>query len=441
MLSQGAALLMEMGTGKTKVVIDVAEVLYDLDEINSVLVIAPLTTLDSWVNELKFNTLHSDWSTIVGTKVKKVLELDYLNHLILLGGKLVWGLINVDGVRTVKEALKKEDWDLVIVDESTTIKNGKTLRFKAINGLFSGAKYKLIMSGNPIPKGPEEIFSQYCFIDPGVYGDDFFDFRDRYFVVDEYNKVVGFKGHQEKEEFDKKLHDLSFRKTKQECLSLPPKVYEQRLIEMSGSQKKVYEQMRKTAKAFYADKFCSAPVLLSQIMRLSQIAGGFFPGEGEVVPILPNPKLDCLVDLVEELSSEEQIVIWARFNKEVEIIEKSLNERGHACSSFYGKTSYEDRIHIREQFREKKLRIFIGSPATGGKGLNDLIGANTVIYYSNDYSAENRQQSEDRNHRMGTVKVLYIDLIMKNSIDQEVWRILKSNKDFSESILNRSISL
>jgi SNF2 family DNA or RNA helicase len=295
------------------------------------------------------------------------------------------------------------------------------------------------MSGNPIPKSPDEIFAQYRFLDAGIYGSYFYSFIDRYCEVDYFNKVTSLKNEQE---FHSKLHSVSFRKTKQECLNLPPKIYEKEIIEMTPEQKQLYKTMEKDAIASYKDKTCAATVVIAKFLRLSQIAGGFFPdNEGGGEYLFPNRKLDRLVEIISELPETEQFVIWARFRKEIEIIDKTLRDNNIPCVTFYGETSYKEKGIARELFRDKKVRGFIGNPASGGKGLNDLIGATTVIYYSNDYSSENRMQSEDRNHRNGTVKVLYIDLLMKDTIDKIVLDTVRQNIDFANTLLNRMLVL
>jgi SNF2 family DNA or RNA helicase len=434
-LSKGAALFAEMGVGKTKILIDVAELLFLHKAIKTVLVIAPLSILGTWNDELKKHSMRSSWIELIGNKRQRLKSLEFVNYM--RDEYLHWAIINADGIAVIKDALVIHKFDLVIIDESTIIKNRTTQRSKMIIELFQGAKYKVIASGNPIPKGADEIFSQYNFVEPAIFGDRYYSFTERYFEVDYFNKIVSMKN---ADEFYEKFHSIAFVKKKQDCLDLPPKIYERRFIDMSPEQERIYKEMEEEAIATYKDKTCAAPVTITKFLRCSQIAGGIFPGESGIQILDPNPKLDALVEELNGLPKDEQTVIWARFNPEIEIIEQRLKEEDVSCVTFYGKTDYKERIEARKSFKEKETRVFIGNPATGGKGLNDLIGATTVIYYSNDYSAENRQQSEDRNHRNGTVKVTYIDLLMKDTIDLHVLNVLQQNKDFSDAILNKQIA-
>ena len=445
-LSRGAALWLPMGVGKTKVVIDVAEVMFNAGLIQRVLVVSPLSIVDTWEQELTKHGSKSVWNSVIGNKGGKenILQLYRSSgtNRPSWRGHLHWALTNVEGLTTIK------DWppfDLVVVDESTTIKTRSAQRTKALMKHFAYAPYKIVMSGNPITKGPEEVFAQYEFVEPGVFGTAPVRFREKYFLLDFYKGVMGFKSEELKAEYEEKFHSISFTRRKQDCLDLPPKVYEVIKVEMGEEQARAYKDMRDEALVCYEDATCSAPVVLTKLMRLSQITGGYVPLgslEGDIHnhPFERNPKLGELVELVKNLK-KEQVVIWARFKWEIRAIEAALKNENIDCVTFYGDVSYANRLEARKDFREGLSQVFIGNAATGGKGLNDLVGAETVIYYSNDYSAENRQQSEDRNHRNGTVKVTYIDLIMKDTIDEEVLRVLRGNEDVSNAILQRGLQL
>ena len=445
MVSRGAALFMEMGTGKTKAMIDVTGVLHANGIISRALVVAPLPIVDAWGNE-EFGELtkhagndRNIWFPILG-KSKKQREDALKAMLQYKGPKMVWGLINIEGLVVVKDALKSLKPDLMLLDESTIIKNRTAQRTKLAIELFEATPFKVISSGNPIPKSPDEIFAQYKLIEPGAYGSSFMSFREKFFEVDYFNKIKGFKPGMEAA-YNKVFHDFAFVKRKQDCLSLPPKVYLTHAVDMTPEQAKLYGDMEKDALAFYKDKACAAPVVITKFLRLSQIAGGTFPTEtGPVIDLTPNPKIEAVVEILEGLPKDEQVVIWARFQREIELIAARLEKEGIKAVTFYGKTSSEDRIEARRMMLRNEARVFVGNPATGGKGLNELIGATTVIYYSNDYSAENRQQSEDRNHRNGTVKVTYIDILANGTIDREVLGVLRNNKNFSDAILERKIN-
>ena len=452
--TKGAALFMEMGTGKTKTAIDTAEILHHNGIIKTVLIISPLNVVDSWGNteygELTKHSTNSKWYPIVGaTKKKKLKVVEEMKVDINLQKKdhLTWGLINIESLKVVRDQILEINPDLVILDESTLIKNFKAARTKDLLEMFGLAPYKIVMSGNPIPKGPHEIFAQYAFIEPGVFGLNFFKFRDKYFDMDYFKQIEGLKEGM-KAEFDEKFHSVSIVKRKDECLDLPPKLYEPHVVEMSKEQGKAYREMEREAVVCYDDMACSGTVVMTKMIRLSQIAGGALPLEPidpenptkeEVVFFKPNSALNEVIQVIEETPDDEQVVVWARFQFEIELICERLEKEDIGHADFYGKTSLKNKLKNRADFKNRRIRVFVGSPAAGGKGMNDLIGATTVIYYSNDYSAENRQQSEDRNHREGTIKVTYHDIIVKGTIDIDVLNTLRDNKDFSDKVLTREL--
>ena len=442
----GAALFLEMGCGKTFTSINIIETLHLNRLVNTVVVVAPLSIVNTWQQEIeKHGTEHMALSIpVVGTKPKRIKAL---TGAFRCQTPLKIFLINPEGLKTVQKEISALNPELVIVDESTLMKNRASSRAKIIKELYQNCLFKMILSGNPIPKGGDEIFSQYEWIEPAVFGSSYYKFREKYFELDFFNSIKGLFTHM-KEEFEDKFHQVAFIARKDDCLDLPNKIYERASIEMNAEQKKIYKSMWNDAVVSYEDSTCCAAVVITKFLRCSQIAGGLLPlvndadETAQIMRLQPNPKLEELVNQINLIPEGQQVVIWARFNEEIEMIEERLKEEGRNPVAFYGKTSYKDKLANREAFREGEATDFIGNPAAGGKGLNDLIGAQYVIYYSNDYSAENRQQSEDRNHRSGTKgSTVYVDLIMKNTIDEEVLAVLRGNKDFSDALLNRRLNL
>ena len=444
-VSTGMALFMEMGTGKTKTIIDIAGIMHESKLVKSVLVIVPLSIIDTWIEQLRQHSgreyvVHS----LIGGKSKREKALDAFDKY--NGEELKWALINPEGLAMLKEQLKVKKFDMAVIDESTVIKNHTANRSKIAKLINS--RFKIIASGNPIPKCHSEIFSQYEFVEPGVYGNNFYRFRDRYFELDHFKGIKDFKSSIAKEEYLEKFHSVSFVVKKEDCLDLPDKIYEKRYATMSQEQGEVYKRMHEDAIVYYNDVTCAAPVVLSKFLRLSQITGGALFGEGsereKVVTLFsPNEKLKLLMETIEEIGGNKQIVIWTRFIFEIILVKNTLLEAGFPCVSFCGENSKDEKTDALRIFREQGVRFFIGTPASGGKGINDLVGCNNVIYYSNSYNTEDREQSEARTHRQGTKgdHVLYIDLLMKDTIDIVVLKVLRQNKSVSDAILSKTLLL
>ena len=466
LLPRGFALFMEMGTRKTSTAINIVDTLHANGFVKKAMVIVDLSIVDTWVNpdptagELaRHSSIRHLTFTATGNLKTKEAAIASFNDFPFKGMK--WLVLNPQTLGRIKTVGKKKEYiytkgledakpDFLIIDESTLIKNHATTRGKLIEKLLYQTPYKIIMSGNAIPKGGHEIFGQYNVMDKGIFGDNFYKFRDKFFTLDFFKGIAGIKSDRE-EEFERLFHSGCFVARKAECLDLPPKTYEHRTYEMGKDQAKAYKEMKIHAITAMEDLTCSAEVVITKYLRLSQIAGGYLPLEDEngklkeLRRFKEQPGLDAMMKDIWCLPSGEQFVVWARFKEEIEMISERLTAEEITNAVFYGPTKLKDRIEAKRQFREKEIRAMILSSA-GSKGLNDLKGATYVFYYSNDYSAETRQQSEDRNHRSGSKgeKITYTDYLArldgKKTVDDDVLQTLKGNKDYSDALLERKKS-
>jgi SNF2 family DNA or RNA helicase len=461
MLTHGAALLMDMGTMKTKTVIDTAEILHSAGLVNKVLVITILNIVDGWAGQngqLEKHSSNSVWSEAIGSAPQRKRAIQDVNDAAGKNMGLCWCLINIQGVRVVYDDLVNANFDMVVIDESTIIKTRTASQTKEVISGFKKAPFKIIMTGNPIPKAADEAFAQYLFIDEGVFGKRYSSFIDKYCDVDYFRKVTGLK---DAASFDEELYSIAFRVKQEECLSLPPKMYQITYVNMTKEQEKIYGEMYEDAVSSFDDLQCSAPFVITKFLRCSQIAGGFFPGnemevleddeEGKIVQLGahrvkaldPNPKMEALVDVVNRLREQgEKIVIWARFRAEIEMIHERMLKEKHAPVLYYGGVKYKDKTAAKHAFNTGLANIFIGNAASAGKGLNELAGASYVIYYSNSYSSEDRQQSEQRTTRPGmdeSRSCMYIDLVCRGTIDEDCLEVLQGDKDFADAILSRRL--
>jgi SNF2 family DNA or RNA helicase len=220
-------------------------------------------------------------------------------------------------------------------------------------------------------------------------------------------------------ELEDKLKSFSYRVRKEDCLDLPEKIYQQRYVEFTTEQSKVYKQMREQAFAIIQNKEVSFANKLTEILKLHQVCNGFLKtNEGEIVVLKDCPKLKELLKVIEE--GDGKFIIWANYIYNIEsivsLLSKTYGEK--SIVSIYGAVSVDDRTKAVTKFQtDPEVRFFVGNPTTGGYGLT-LTEASNVIYFSNSYNLEVRQQSEDRAHRIGQKKhVTYVDILMRNSID------------------------
>ena len=389
------AYFMEMGTGKTKVLIDNAAMLYDKGKVDGVLIIAPKGVVKTWY-EQELPTHLPDhiekvsvlWqSNITKTQQEKLDELfepDSVLHILVM---------NVEAFSTTKGTEFAHKFischnTLMAIDESTTIKNPSAKRTKNILKLSTETKYRRIMTGSPVTKNPLDLFSQCYFLDPfHLEHESYYSFRMRYAIM----KTLNIRGRsiqvvdkfKNLGELSEKLKPFSYRVLKDDCLDLPKKTFMKRIVQLSPDQFKVYDQMRKTALATLNGKMTTTATALTQIMRLQQITCGHFKADDGTLQDIPNKRIDELVDLLYEI--EGKVVIWAHWQRDVhKIIEAIVKEFGEGCFvDYYGLTPQDERQENIKKFQEEdKVRFFVGTPQTGGYGIT-LTAASNMIYYSN----------------------------------------------------------
>jgi SNF2 family DNA or RNA helicase len=450
------AYFMEMGTGKSKVAIDNMGILYDKGEINAALIVAPKGVYDNWaLGEIPLHLSESvnrkvlSWKPTMSKRYAAELEEMIMEDF---DGLKIF-VINVEafssprGARMAGRFLVQNPDNMVIVDESTTIKNRKAQRTKNLMVLTKYSKYRRILTGSPVTKSPMDLFSQCNFLDERALGyNSFFAFQNRYAIVQK--RMMGARSFQEitgyrrLDELNERLFNFSTRILKEECLDLPEKIYTRRNVELTDEQAKVYMQMKKLALAQLDGELATTESVLTQIMRLQQICCGFFqPDVGKIQP-LKNNRLSELTSITDELSGKA--IIWASYTHDIQQICQTLRDRfgPDSVALYYGETPQDERQEIVNRFQDVNdpLRFFVGQPKTGGYGIT-LTAANTVIYYSNSYDLEIRLQSEDRAHRIGQKNaVTYIDLVSPNTIDEKVLNALRSKIDLAGQVLKEDVS-
>ena len=446
------ALFMEMGTGKSKVAVDNMAILYEADKINAALIVAPKGVYDNWVqgeipthlpDRIERHILR--WQPNKTQKYEKELREFILDK----EPKLKFFVMNVEafstprGFEAAQAFLYQNPDNMVIVDESTTIKNRKAQRTKNIVKLRDMSKYRRILTGSPITKSPMDLFSQCDLLQEKCLGfNSYFADQSRYANVQKrtmghrsFQQIVGYR---RLDELSAKLDKFSNRVLKKDCLDLPEKVYVRRNVDLTTEQDRLYIQMKKLALAKMEDgELATTASVLTQIMRLQQICCGHLqPDEGPIRSIKSN-RLPALMEVVEEVQGKA--IIWATYTHDIMAIQKELagvyGEESVAC--YYGATPQDERQEIVNRFQNPSdpLRFFVGQPKTGGYGIT-LTEANTTIYYSNSYDLEIRLQSEDRAHRIGQQnKVTYIDLVSPNTVDEKIREALRNKIDVAGQVL------
>ena len=448
------ALLMDMGTGKSKVDIDTTGYNFEKGKIDFALMVAPKAVVANLANEIETHLPERIARQIViwkpsltKTKREELRELSKKDPK-----TLKFLLMNVEAFSSKKGVDVAEyfvqNFDVFMtVDESTTIKNRKAKRTKALCKIGEQCVMRRILTGSPITRSPMDLYSQMDFLNPRILGfKSYYAFQGRYAVVQRrtmgahsFNHIVGFR---RLDELTEKLQEHSYRVRKEDCLDLPDKVYVKREVELTKEQMSAYTQMKHLALArLGSGELATTQNVLTQIMRLQQICCGHLTDDDGTIHEVKSNRLSSLLDICDEIQGKA--IIWATWTMDIRSITEALRDRFSvlSVSPLHGETPDSERQQIVESFqdRQSELRFIVGHPRTGGFGLT-LTAATTVIYYSNSYDLELRLQSEDRAHRIGqTNKVTYIDLISPKTIDEKIVKALRGKIKIADQILGEDV--
>ena len=486
--SEYFAYFCEMGTGKSKIIIDNICHLYTTGKIVCALIVAPKGVIPAWFSnsdsgasgqlvEHMWDIPHNivTWSPDKTKKNQAALDSVILPPASFDTGQPPFHrrplrilLMNVEAISTRRGVLTAKDFlvqgpSFMAVDESTTIKSISTNRSKGACWLGRMATYRRIGTGMPVEQSPLELYGQCEFLKPGLLGHrSFYSFRGVYaslvnlelptgkFITDpsgerhqvkrRTQKVVGYKN---LERLSKLLKGFSYRVKKEDCLDLPDKIYQTRVVELTDDQRRVYKTMRDKAVAELTlgdnatwSGQCTAPIVITQLLRLHQIVCGHLPLDGGGVVELPHNRMTALLEVLEE--AQGKVIVWATYRRDVQAIESKLREvYGDCVVSYFGDTTQDDRADATKRFQtDPECRFFVGTPSTAGMGLT-LTAASTVVYYSNSHSVKHRVQSEDRAHRIGQTKaVTYIDLVCPQTVDALILKSLREKRELAELVVD-----
>ena len=441
---------MEMGTGKSKVLVDNMAMLYDKGKINGAVIVAPKGVYRNWFSQEIPNHLasHIQPKMVLWTALTSKTKDKEYQTLFETGHDLHILIINVEALSTKKgldfaAKFMRCHKTMLAIDESTTIKNPSAKRTKSILSLGKEATYRRILTGSPVTKSPLDLYTQCGFLNSYLLGyDSFYAFRNRYANMIDRNfggrRVQLIGSYKRLDELADKLKGFSYRVLKDDCLDLPDKVYIRREVDLTDEQSKAYSTMKSAALALLKGKMATAPHVLTQMMRLHQITCGHLKNDDGSITEVKSNRIKALLEVLDEV--EGKVIIWANYVYDIENIVKVITDEFGADSivQYYGAISSEQRQENIEKFQDpnSKARFFIGNPQTGGYGIT-LTCANTVVYYSNGYDLEKRLQSEDRAHRIGQTKsVTYVDFIAPKTVDEKIVKALRKKMNIANEIMD-----
>lgn len=429
------ALLWEMGTGKTKSIIDdelCRKIKGEMADAPA-LVICPNEVTAQWKRQVPLHSGGGLTAEVLSgpTKKRKVQLMNSTADVVIMNCEsLIW----------LKDELLSKVWRSIIVDEATRFKNSQALRTKIL--MKMRAKRRRILTGTPITNSPVDAYAPFTFLDPALFG-SWWHFMKRYVQKGGYGgyQIIGFLN---LEELREKTARVSSRVLKRDVLDLPEKTYYDQTVELNEETLKHYKSMRELLRTEFMARGevaeSKAQIVVTQLLRLAQIAGGTLQQGDQSYYIPDNPKLKALKDIVADLPPTEKVVVYGVYQKELEGIRDAFSDL--APRILYGETPKPEREEIVAEFQDPQSgrRMLLAQIHSGGIGI-DLFAAQTVVFYTRNWSLEDYLQAQDRLHRIGqvgTVNIIHLVATLPGegevSIDEVIGQALIRKQKFADIV-------
>jgi len=410
----------------------VAGTLFENGSISRMLVVSPKSIVTVWEQEFeKFAAYPYTAAVLDGDSGKKADTIRHMN-----GSGLQVVIVNYESCWRLESEIVRWEPELIVCDESSKIKNPQAKCSKALHRLGRLSRFNLILTGTPITNSPLDFFSQYKFLDESIFGGSFYSFRGKYAILGGFqnHQIVGYK---HLNELVEKAHSIAYRIRIDEAVELPEFVEEIRPIKLERKAQQIYDGIDKESYAELMGGEVLARNVLTRLLRLSQVTGGFIRDDTNgIVEAVSHAKLEALEDIIDSCMDEgKKLVVFARFVPEIDAISAMLRKKGIGYALIKGDVT--DRAEQVERFQtDPDTRVFIGQLQTTGMGLT-LTAASVCVYYSLDFSFANYEQSRARIRRIGqTKRGVYIHLVCKDTIDETVMAALKKKANVASLLVD-----
>jgi len=440
--------MMDMGTGKSKVALDEAMELYCEGKINRILIVAGKGSYADWINKHIPENVPADIPVVPhlwrGGSLEK--ERRNLNAIMATSDILPVLVMNIEALGASKTAKTVANnfvgvRTLIIVDESSKIRNIDAQRTKEMIKLGQRAAYRRALTGLAVPKNPLDLWGQFAFLGlERILGNSYFGFRARYCVLKPIFVAGGrtvqvVDGFRDLNKLQERIEPHVFRVLKSDCLDLPPKIFERVHVPLTDEQHRIYDDLKKKATSeIESGVHMTTSNALARLTAMQRVVLGIARDEAGNLHCLDSNRTDIMLDVINEMSGK--IVIWAAFRYDVIVISEALATAypNRKVVFYHGDVSLKNREIAVSEFQDGDADFFVGTLDTGSFGIT-LTSANNVIYYSNDFDLEFRMQSEDRCHRDGQTKsVTYVDLVATGTIDEKILDVLQQKKSVADLI-------
>lgn len=385
-----------------------------------------------WEEEFeKFADFPYSLTILKGTAKKKSEQLKKLPEK---GLQIV--VVNYESAWRLEKELLAYGADLVIADEAHKLKENRSKQSQGMQHIGDKARYKLLLTGTVITNREIDVFSQYRFLNPSIFGTSFYAFRNQYFDMGGYGNHTPIFRKWMTEDFLKRLHSIAFRVTKAECLDLPDITEEIRSVELEDTAAKLYDSIESDSYAKMDESEVTTGNILTRLLRLSQISGGHLTDDDGIVKTVSKAKINALSDIVDSAMEEDKkLVIMARFVPEMDDIQELLEKKKIGYAVVRGGVKDREKEIHRFQY-DDKCRVFVGQIAAAGLGIT-LTAASTMVFYSLDYNMSNFEQAKARIHRAGQKENChYIYLVCRNTVDRKVLYALRKKIDLAKMLVD-----
>lgn len=426
--SKIGALFMEMGTGKTRTVIELA--CHRQKKIDLVVWFCPVSVKYTIRHEI---LKHTDCLE------SEIYVFDQKTNERRIPANLRWVIIGIESMSASERMVFAANHvitenTMVIVDESTYIKGHFSKRTQRITNLSKKSRYRMVLTGTPFTQGPVDLFAQMRFLSPVILGyTSFYSFSKNHLIYSRKYKgqIVGTH---DVAHLAACINPYTFQVRKKDCLDLPEKYYDSNYFKLSEAQQQAYSQAKEDFRTDIEDYVESktdrspAIAIFRMFSRLQSIVCGF---EGDTS--FDHSRIDALEHVVQALPEEKtHIVVWAKYIHSIDEICTSMRKAGYKATALDGRLNSEQRDEALKQWRSEGGVLAL-TQSIGGYGI-DLTEAHIVIFYSNSFKYSERVQAEDRCHRIGQTKdVLYTSIYSNTGIEQKIEEAIAAK----ENVLNR----
>ena len=414
----------EQGTGKTASAIWAADFLMKQGKINRVLVICPLSIMDSaWREDLFTFAPHRSVDIAYGAPKKR-------RAIIEQGADFV--IINYDGVEIVSDVIAKGGFDLIVGDEATHYKNAQSKRWKILKNLVQDDTWVWMMTGTPAAQSPLDAYGLAKMINPNSVPRFFGSFRDMVMTkVTQFRWII--KPHASDTVFS--VLQPAIRFTKEECLDLPDMTYTKRIVELTRQQKKYYDILKKRMTMTVGDDEITginAAVMMNKLLQIS--AGAVYTDEGDTLEFDIKHRYKVLKEVIDE--SSQKVLVFVPFKHTIDILTDKLRNDGVTTEVIRGDVPVAKRTDIFKRFQTTSdPRVLVIQPQSAAHGVT-LTAANTVVWWGPTPSLETYLQANARVHRAGQKHPSTVVQLQGSAVEKRVYALLDNRIDVHTKMID-----